>query len=297
MKETRITSLCGLPTLLCVVVCTMVVFERADACVHDCGECGEWSESLQECVPYPRSLCVEDSDCGTCGECAGPAPCQCVADEDACTGECDECDTSDPGTYNCYDVQTQCNQGWEQTCETCVDGTCEDDDTKCGAECGYCLDGRCWGDNDKCEGCQTCAVGYWTCEDNDAECNWNQVCRDKECVDVGLCDLNHFCHELAAALQTSCAEKSSTTLAECEDHTEMWYPIEYGVYYECSSGPECDTCDEAPYCEGWEACRWNIDGTCEPAPWSHETLEPDEPQGCRDVRGFFDTSGTAWPPM
>jgi hypothetical protein len=292
MKETRITSLCGLPTLLCVVVCTMVVFERADACVHDCGECGEWSESLQECVPYPRSLCVEDSDCGTCGECAGPAPCQCVADEDACTGECDECDTSDPGTYNCYDVQTQCNQGWEQTCETCVDGTCEDDDTKCGAECGYCLDGRCWGDSDKCEGCQTCAVGYWTCEDNDAECSWDQVCEDKECVDAGLCYLNWFCHDLG--LITQCAE--ATTMEDCELQTEMYHLVGYGVYYGCTSGPECTASSAGNYCMGYTECTWfGGNNTCEPAQWSAKYEDP-EPQACSDVRGYFDTSGTAWPP-
>ena len=278
MKETRITSLCGLPTLLCVVVCTMVVFERADACVHDCGECGEWSESLQECVPYPRSLCVEDSDCGTCGECAGPAPCQCVADEDACTGECDECDTSGGDEFNCWDDQAQCNLLSTKVCETCRDGICEDDDDKC-LVCGDCFEGHCYGNDEKCDGCEKCY--YRNCYDYDANCSASEVCIDANCVPAGFCQQLDTCY--TPELMHHCSERDGTSQEECESSFVGLWPAEGLTDWSCSDGSKCMTYGEddgQPYCVRIDSCRWDaVNGFCE-----NDQCEPlhDAPEYCKD---------------
>jgi hypothetical protein len=279
MKKAIHASLWTCSALLCGIVSMLVITESADACDPYCGPCGYWSSSEQKCVPYPGSLCLEAADCGTCGDCVDPPTCHCVADEDACTGECDECDTSGDDTFNCYDVQAQCNQVSSQVCETCVDGLCQDDDEKC-LVCGDCVGGHCWSNDEKCSGCERCYVQ--NCYDYDPYCPEDEVCQDTNCVDAGFCQVFDTCVPMYY-----CSVYDGTSEAECENSgSEGPVPVGGTLDYQCSSGAKCETWDEEIYCVLYESCAWDpVFAQCNRLDYSgYETTAN---QQCRDKNGEY----------
>lgn len=233
-------------------------------------------------MPYPGSLCLEAADCGTCGDCIDPPTCHCIADEDGCTSECDECDTSGYDEFNCYDDQAECNLVSSQVCETCRDGVCEDDDDKC-LVCGDCFEGHCYSNDEKCIGCEKCY--HRTCYDFDGNCSESDVCVDKNCVKAGFCQQLDTCYN--PALMHHCSERDGTSQEQCESSFVGLWPADGLTDWACSDGAKCETYGEDdgwPYCFRIDSCRWDaVNKLCE-----IDEYEPqhDAPEYCRDKHNW-----------
>ena len=106
-------------------------------CDNPCEYCVMESGTWGDCKCYED--CCEDSDCGSpiCWDCVY---CQCVCNEECCedsdcTGECHNGCGAD---CKCIDDDSKCIG-----CESCIDGSCEDDTSNCSDYCYDCENNDC----------------------------------------------------------------------------------------------------------------------------------------------------------
>jgi hypothetical protein len=102
-------------------------------------------------------------------------------------------------------------------CESCVDCTCEDDDTKCPGRCHDCSGGSCIDDDTKCTGCCKCSGG--NCVDENENCASVQRCENCVCK----CDNN--CYEWEDVFPSS----PPSPCPECDNSQGGCYSSAYWI--------------------------------------------------------------------
>lgn len=302
MKKRRIRTKPGMraiwtfTAILCIILFMFTFSYDVSACEPDCGPCSTWDGD--SCELNEGSECSEDSDCGTCGDCSESSPCSCSADEDACSGECDECDTTGPDTFDCYDEDSSCDEIYTD-CRYCDSGQCALDCTDSEAplcnevdqECVACLDdtdcegneaGEVCNDDGECVEC----VDDEDCEGNEAgevcnddgECvgclddedcgGGGQICIDQECEqaceDSTDCEAGEVC--AGGVCTETCNNDSDCPEGEiCSGSGVCSHPCDdesdCGTGQICSGGVCTSPCDSDDDCYGSQFC--GAGGTCE----------------------------------
>jgi len=219
----------------------------------DCGSCCYFvwigpEPSYGVCVPNVGAEC---GDCKACSPCNSCVSCSCEWDctpgqccsggtcVSSCpTGECCDdgvCVSACPGLECCSGgtCVTSCPTG-----QCCDDGTCE---TSCDGACESCMFGTCMNDQEKCPGtCDLCVSGE--CMDFDVLCTEDcKKCVDGDCVyscSSGQCCSGDTC-------VTSCPSGGCCDGGMCVSS--------------CPSGKCCDDGYCVSSCPGGECC---YDGTC-----------------------------------
>ena len=175
-------------------------------CTHGhcgCGECAQWDENSQKCVPINEGGTCSSGTCchGTCiptcpgGQPPDPTTCQCNVCQNQIDGAA--CDANNANMACCHEqcVDISCPQGKTYsfatcTCQceaSCPDGQLQDPETcTCQDLCA----------NVTCPECQTCDPTSGTCvqaADNTA-CGSGQVCCSGTCQDScsGTCPAGQY---------------------------------------------------------------------------------------------------------
>lgn len=187
----------------------------------------------------------------------------------ACTG-CESCVNG-----SCEDNDNNCTG-----CEICEDGSCEDDDDNC-TGCESCVDGWCFDDDDNCTGCESCVSG--SCEDDDDNCTGCEECVDGVCVDE-----DDNCGACESCISGSCVDDCSASESCCDETC-----FNFSTHMCCGDNicrqPCCDD-SECTYCDNGicESCLYNASDYEELEECSNVVDDPDwtpQPNGCSSPLG------------